>query len=422
MDYLTNPQDLSYLELKTDELDSWQKEVYEYEGNIGLRAGRQVGKSYIIAKKVAKTALKYSKLKILITASSERQAMYLYEKVHQELRFATNENIFAETPTMRRTTLKNGSEIYCLPVGQSGDLIRGLTLDIWVPDESAFINRQVYVAITPMLWISKKERGMGWIWALSTPFGKEGFFYDIFQDKDFKCWHISSENCDRIPKDVLEKWKRDFSHVEYAQEVLGEFIDEVSRMFAEDLLDKCFFHDVEIYEIKTLGIDVARYGEDLNAFVEATRRDKKITIPHAEETRQQGIHETFKKVCDMEEEKKYKRIIIDEGGIGGGLVDFLIEKFKSKILGINNASRAVSSDGRRKKIIKEDLYSNAIMLMKEGRVKIKKNVELYNSLASVQFTYKDDTLKIGGRNTHLAEAFVRALWETKGLNIFVYGF
>lgn len=421
-DYIVNPDDLSYLRLKTDELDVWQKEVYEYEGNIGLRAGRQVGKSYIMAKKVAQTLLKYSGIKILITAASERQAMYLYEKVHTELRFATERNIFAETPTMRRTVLKNGSEVYCLPVGQSGDLIRGLTLDIWVPDESAFINRQVYVAITPMLWISKKEKNMGWIWALSTPFGKEGFFYEIFQDPDFKCWKISSEECARIPKETLVKWKKDFSAVEYAQEVLGDFIDEVSRLFPEELLNESFFDEVEVYETKDLGIDVARFGADSNAFVTATFKDNLITIPFAELTKQKDIYETYLKVSVMELQNHYRKIKIDEGGVGGGLVDFLKNKFHSKIIGINNASRAESSDGRRKKIMKEDLYSNAIMLMRDKKIKIKKNIELYNSLVSTQFKYVDDNLVIFSRDNHLAEAFVRAIWKPKNLNIFVLGF
>lgn len=422
IDYIKNPLDYSGIEIKTDDLDAWQKEVFDYYGNIGIRAGRQVGKSFAMAKKAAQAALKFAGIKILITASSERQAMFLYEKIQIELNFATSMNIYSENPTMRKTRLKNGSEIYCLPVGQNADLIRGLTIDVWIPDEAAFINRQVYMTITPMLWISKKERGMGWIWALSTPFGKEGFFYELFQDKEFKTWHVSSLDCDRIPKETLEKWKNTFSPVEYAQEVLGEFIDEVSRLFPEDLLNECFQDQVNIYLIKNLGVDVARFGKDVNGFVEATIKDENITIPYAEETKQQSIDKTFEKIVEMDEKKDYRRIILDEGGVGGGLVDFLTAKLKSKIIGINNASRSINNETGRKKLIKEDLYSNAIMLMRLGRIKMKRNQELYNSLASVQFSDDGENLKIFGRNTHLAEAFVRAVWETKNLNIFVYGF
>lgn len=424
-DLIRNPTDLSYINLKTDELDEWQKEVMNYWGNFAIRAGRQVGKSYITAKKAAQFALKHNGVKILLSASSERQAMFLYEKITYELRFCTDENVFAETPTMRRTILKNGSEIYCLPVGLTGDLIRGLTLDVWIPDECAYINRQVFVAVTPMLWISKKEKGMGWIWALSTPCGKQGNFYQMFNDPTFKTWHISSLECGRIPKDELEKWKKDFTKIQYAQEVLGEFIEEVSRLFQEEVLEKCFKDKVSIYENKFLGIDVARYGADKNAFVIATEQNKKISVTLSITTERKSIFETFKKVEELERENEFNKILIDDAGVGGGLTDFLIEKFKNKIVGINNASKRVDYEGKRGKgILKQDLYSNALLILEQGDIEILKDDELYSSLAHIQFEYDGEKIKIYGKDSHLAEAFVRALWgaKNKDLNSFVFYF
>jgi len=38
-------------------LDKWQQDVLDTEGNMVLRSGRQVGKSYIIAQKAAQYAL-----------------------------------------------------------------------------------------------------------------------------------------------------------------------------------------------------------------------------------------------------------------------------------------------------------------------------------------------------------------------------
>jgi hypothetical protein len=424
LDYIKNPLDYSEIKLKTEDLDEWQKEVFDYWGNIGIRAGRQVGKSFAMAKKAAQAVLKFPGIKILITASSERQAMYLYEKVQIELAFATTQDIYSENPTMRKTRLKNGSEIYCLPVGQNADLIRGLTIDVWIPDEAAFINRQVYMTITPMLWISKKEKGMGWIWALSTPFGKEGFFYEIFQDDSFKTWHISSLDCDRIPKDTLEKWRLTFTRVEYAQEVLGDFIEEVSRLFSEELLNNCWTKEIDLNNCynKILGVDVARFGIDLNAFVSSTENGKKIKIYHGEVTERKSIYETYTKINMLDEKEHYKKIIVDEGGVGGGLVDFLIRKYKDKIIGINNAKR---SEKIKKGIIKEDLYSHAVVLMESGKVEILDNAELFNSLRSVQYEIKDGKINIFTRNgnNHLAEAFVRAIWpQGKNLNSFVIGF
>jgi len=425
-DYDKNPVDYSSinfpLEIESNPLDEWQQEVMDWWGDMAIRSGRQVGKSVIMAKKAAFAALKWPKINILVTASSERQAAYLFEKIKFEFKFL-KEDVFADTPTMRKMKLKNGSEIYCLPTGVRGDLIRGLTLHIWIPDEAAYINDAVWASVSPMLWVKRNE-GFGWIWALSTPVGKQGKFYKLFEDERFKKWHIKSTDCQRIPKDELEVWKKQYTRVQYNQEVLGEFVDEVSRLFSEELLKKCFVKEVNknwSEDNKYLGVDVARYGGDENAFVVGTNRDKSILVPIAETTKRVGINDTYNKILEMDGRHHFNKILVDDAGVGGGLTDFLMEKLRSKIVAINNASRSISHDRtRKKKILKEDLYSNAVLRMERDEVKIIDNDDLYLSLASMQFEYDGDNLKIYGRYSHLAEAYVRALWgvKTKGLNLF----
>ena len=333
-------------------------------------------------------------------------------------------DVFADMPTMRFTKLKNGSEIYCLPTGETADKIRGLTLDIWIPDEAAYINDVVWSTITPMLWISK-QKGKGWIWALSTPAGKRGRFYNCFTDPKFKTWKVSAQNCPRISSLELENYKKVYSRVQYAQEVLGEFMDEISRFFPDDLIRACFRKDLQVWpdSSKYLGVDVARYGGDQNAFVIAQENNKKYKIFGIEATDRAAINETFKKIVELESKHNFSKILIDDAGVGGGLTDFLIEKYRSKIIGINNAQRAFTADKtKKKKILKEDIYSNALMLMEQGIVEIDYNDELYNSLSTILYEYTDQgNLRIFGRYSHLAEAFVRALWgaKKKSLNLWV---
>jgi len=426
--YLKNPIDLSNIKLKTDELDPWQKEVFDYKGNIAIRTGRQVEKSYCTAKKAAQFALENKEVKILLTASSERQAMFLYEKISMELRFCCDQDVYAEAPTMRRSVLKNGSEIYCLPTGLTGDLIRGLTLDVWIPDEAAYIKSQVFVAITPMLWISQKERGMGWIWALSTPAGKQGKFWEMCNDPRFKQWHKSSLECERIPQNELIRWKKEYAKIFYTQEVLGEFIDEVSRFFPADLLKMCFKPKLDIKldnMIKYMGVDVARYGGDENAFVGLAVNIDKCSIYFSQATERVSIKDTYDKICKLEETNKFSRILIDDAGVGGGLADFLIEKYRGKIVCLNNAQRMLDKWGDKKKtLLKVDMYSYALHKMERGEVEILDNEDLYNSLTSIQFEYEGDKININGRYNHLTEAFVRAIWgeKSKSLKPFVYTF
>ena len=109
-----------------------------------------------------------------------------------------------------------------------------------------------------------------------------------------------------------------------------------------------------------------------------------------------------------------------------GVFDILMEhqQTKRKTEALNNASRSLDNeDKRKKKILKEDLYTNLLRLMEQGRIDLFDDENLYLSLVSVQYEItKDKTLKIFGRYTHIAEALIRAAWcmKDKHLNIYVY--
>lgn len=401
--------------------DKWQEEVLKYNGNLALRAGRQVGKSSIIAKKAVRSACENPNFKVLVIAAAQREASFIFEKIEGELMLFKDKgkNYFAEKPTQTRIKLINGSEIRSLPTGRTGYFIRGQTLDLLIGDEAAFIPDAVWTSVIPMIAVSRKTRGFGWIWVLSTPLGAEGFFYECFQDKDFKGWHISSENCPRIDEKLLKKEKARLSKNEYLQEWCGEFIDEISRFFPSEVLNKCYYQQEE-EKINPrskyfLGVDVARYGGDENAFVVSELTiDGKVRVIKCMTTERKALTETRDKVKQLNNIYSFNRIFIDDTGIGGGLTDMLIEIYKKKIIGLNNASRSIDANKRQKKILKHDLYSNALILMEKERIEIIYDEALDLSLRSIQFHYtEEEKLKISGKYDHLAEALVRACWGTK---------
>lgn len=473
-------------ELEQDiKLDKWQDQVIEHKGNSVLRTGRQVGKSTVIARKASGFCTEYENTVVLILAASQRQSSLLFNKVlsrltrfhhfiiekhgnyvddqeksgrqNQMLRKEHNRRwgIFDGIPTKTEIRLKNSKNrgkiredkdwinfnrdeeyvIYSLPAGKSGAYIRGLTIDLRIVDEAAFVPEEVYVAVNPMLAVSKKKRGLGWDILLSTPYGKGGYFYNSCNDDDYREWHISSELCPRIPSDYLKKERDRMSKVEYAQEYLGEFVDEFNQFFSTKLIKSCmtftawdrkeeYNHNAAYY----LGIDPARYGQDESAFVSGELYHKKFKIVHCEEIKV-ITGQSLPKLRDfsliLHDQFNYKRIFNDDTGIGGGLTDILQEVLgKSRVVALNNASKRVfDSDGeRRKGILKEDLYSNALRMMEKGEITIINNLRLLRSLKGIQFEYtKDRNLRIHGKYSHLAEAFVRCCWamQAKGLKLFV---
>lgn len=427
-----HPADLSKLKVDTSELDPWQLEVFKHKGNIAIRAGRQVGKSFTMAKKAAQFALQNQNVHILVIAASERQAGYIYEKIKLELQKMPFD-VFDGLATMRKISLKNGSNIYCMPTGKTGDLIRGLTIDILIPDEAAYIPPMVWVSLIPMLHVARMERNFGWIWALSTPCGDSGHFYEFFKDPDFKTWHISAYDCPRQRKEDLDKFKRTMTKKDFMQEILAEFISDIEKFFPTEIIKACSKWKIEKPNGKNfLGVDVARYGKDENAFVSGTiDKKRKLDIWGAETSERVSIPRTRRKIEGLHDKWKYKKMYIDDGGVGGGLYDELEERFGEKVEALNNAKRVISKD-RKKTALKLDMYSNALRLMertyegfKEG-VRISKDLEeLLISLDGIKYKYNDDgTIKIYGKNTHLAEAFIRCCWSMtkKNLKLFAHVF
>jgi len=409
------------------DLDPWQKDVLDAQGNVVLRSGRQVGKSTVIAIKAASYAARHKKKSVLIIASVERQAQLLFEKVMSFL-IDNHKHLIKkgkDKPTKHKVQLTNGTVVRCLPTGLSGYGIRGYTVDLLIADEAAFIPEEVWTAVTPMLAVTK-----GKIILLSTPFGKGGYFYDCFNNPSFSKFHVSSEDCPRKDQVFLDQEKRRMTNLQYSQEYLGEFVDELMQFFPTALIKKCMTVQKEksprlVGKSHFLGVDVARMGGDETVLL-TLQRDwrKRFKMVDMDVSKNTYLTETVKRIKLANEVYNYKRIYIDDGGLGVGVFDPLLidPKTKRKVVAINNSSRSLDNEAKRKKkALKEDLYNNLLVLMEMGQIELFDDPDLLLSLKSVQMSYKDGKLKIFGKYTHITEALIRAAWANKDkrLNIWV---
>lgn len=413
----------STLDLK---LDEWQRKVLSQKGNICLRSGRQVGKSTVISIKAAEYAVNNKKKTVLVVAAVERQAYHLFEMTLNYLtdNYKSHIKMGKSRPTKSKIQLKNGSIIMCLPTGVSGLGIRGYTIDLLIADEAAFIPEEVWTAITPMLSVTKGD-----IILLSTPHGKEGFYYDCFQNEDYSSFHISSEECGRIDDKFLKREKERMTKVQYAQEYLGEFVDELMQFFSTDLIRSAMTLSSKLIVNKGdrfLGVDVARMGGDETVLFSVRRVDRdRIEELEVDISKNTMLPETVRRIKNADTRFNFKKIYIDDGGLGVGVFDPLLEddQTKRKVEAINNSSRSIDPDKRRKKILKEDLYTNLLRLLEQNKVALKENPEVLLSLKSIQYEYTDDKrMKIYGNYSHITEALIRAAWcmKNKDLNIYIY--
>lgn len=421
------------------QLDKWQKDVLSTNGNIVLRSGRQVGKSTVISIKSAEYAVNNAKKSIMIISATERQAYLLFSKVLQYIHDNHKNSLKwgKDRPTKSEIKLKNGSIIRCLPTGLDGLGIRGYTVDLLIADEAAFIPQEVWAAVTPMLATTGGVQIL-----LSTPVGRGGYFYDCFHDRNFTSFHISSEIVAQERSEPQRTWmlehqakeKQRMTKLQYAQEYLGEFVDDLRQFFSDEIIKKvqCLKRrgSIDSSAVYFLGVDIARMGEDESTFEILDRTNRKA-IEQVESivTTRTLTTQTIQKIIELETAYKFRKIYIDDGGMGAPVLDQLLkeDKTKRKVEGLNNARRSLDRDEtQHKKLMKEDLYLNLLRLMERGEIKLLDDDEIAASLKSVQYEYvtkegQPTRMRIFGSYTHIAEGLIRAAWgaQDKKLNIWV---
>lgn len=412
-------------------LDTWQKEYIEHQGNTLLCCGRQVGKTTAASIKIAEKAINTPHSIILVTAYTEKQAINLYLRTLQYLKEKYPKEIKEgkERPTLHFTRLKNGSTIMCHAAGTTGYGIVGFTITDLFVDEAALMNDGIFQMLTPSLSVTG-----GTINLISTPKGKQGYFYECSQREDFRKWFISAEDCPRHSKEFLEGEKNRMPKLIYAQEYLAQFIDELRRMFPDELLERCAvveWREPKEYTKRYLGVDVGGLGEDISAYEILEKVDNEI-YEHIQshETRKTYTTEVIQKILELEKKFKFKAIGIDNGGLGVGVFHPLLKEklTKNKIVGLNNASRSLDEEGRKKTtLLKEDMYFNLLSMMENGKIRILKSDEVIASLKSIQYEIVNEEMKkikykIWGDNSHHTEALIRAAWlayQDKSLQLWV---
>jgi hypothetical protein len=139
-----------------------------------------------------------------------------------------------------RLELANGSRIISLP-GDEGT-IRGFSgVAMLIIDEAARVADSLYYSVRPMLAVSR-----GRLVALSTPFGKRGWFHDAWHSsEDWERVKITADQCPRITADFLAEERRALGERWYRQEYLCSFEDVVDAVFAYEDIQAALSDDVK---------------------------------------------------------------------------------------------------------------------------------------------------------------------------------
>jgi hypothetical protein len=425
-------------------LDKWQEEVLEYRGDMLLCTGRRVGKTYMVSRKAIDRMLE-KQIKVVVVSLTEEQSQLIIAMALNYVREKAPKQISLKKIDTNKKTLrlKNGSVMYCRPVGNLGDSLRGFEANILIVDEAARMPKLFWISALPLILTTAGE-----IWLCSTPFGKQGYFWERFDESynkniptaRFKCFYISTEEVINT-RPISESWtiqqkegairilaedRRTMSAVQYGQEYMGLFMEDLNQFFPDELIEKqCILKRPQVFPKSNIfsGHDIARFGGDeiTHEFIYKKSEQEYIHIENIVK-KGQDTYTTEQEIINLTKIYNVDKVGIDagSGSLGVGIFDNLMQDaiMKRKVIAMNNRTISLEKDGSKtQRIFKEDMYENLKVMLETNQLKLLDDENVKLSLKSIQKEINTSgiglSVKIYGSYSHIAEGLIRASWLAK---------
>jgi hypothetical protein len=225
------------------EPDPWQADFLRSQSQrILLNCSRQVGKSTITGVLADHTAFYEPGALILLLSPSLRQSQELFRKCLEVYR-ALDRPIPPEAENALSLELAGGSRIVSLP-GKEGT-IRGMSgVRLLIIDEGSRVSDSLYKSVRPMLAVSG-----GRLIVLSSPFGKRGFFWDAYKQREkWDYYEIPATQCPRISEAFLEEERENMGPFWFEQEYMCKFHDAEGAAFREEDIERIVSSEVSVWQ------------------------------------------------------------------------------------------------------------------------------------------------------------------------------
>lgn len=406
------------------EPDDWQQEVLRTDDpRVLLLCCRQSGKSTVAAALAVHTAITKPNALVLLLSPSLRQSAELFRMVANVYKRTARQSVPLKQESGLRLELANGSRLIALPGTE--ETTRGFSgVDLLVIDEASRCSDELYYSVRPMVAVSK-----GRILALSTPWGRKGWFYHAWTHES--AWlkiRIPASKRPRLSEEILEQERESLGETFYRQEYGCEFVDASGEGFVyADWCEACAVLDKKADRAFPIdiGLDVARStGGDKTAF--ALVQDGVVIDLKA--SRQPDLMTTCGKAVSIIEQTKARSIRIDDSGLGGGVTDRLKELHSQARHGstLRNCRIIPFNFGRRaaypKKFVdvRSEMWWGLGELLRKGELRIPRNPGLVEQLTApsmlmdssgrMRLESKDSMRRRGISSPDLADALALACY------------
>lgn len=320
----------------------------------------------------------------------------LAEKIFREVFWIFNKNEYLKQLVVKSSMshqgmtieLSNGSKLD----GKSADnevSLLGEGLNFLIVDEASMVKADTWLrALRPTLTDKK-----GWALFISTPRGKN-WFYELYmlgqqENSEYESWSFPTSSNPYVDAAEIDAAQQNYggsNNLMFRQEYMAEPIESADAYFNWNVITSCIDESIVMLDKKYnegheyyLGLDLARMGQDASVFtiVEKDAHDGLLRVVYCEETHHALLNEAIGRAKDLQRRFGFRRIFIDQTGLGAGVVDMLREECGYLIEPITFTIQT-----------KEDMFSNLKMLMETGRLKYPKINKLIAQMQDLRFEYK----------------------------------
>ncbi len=226
------------------EPDERQAEVMRSQTKRGiLNCSRQWGKSTVAAAMAVHRAATRPGCEVMVGSPSGRQSGELLRKAEKMVR-QMGMKVERDGTNEISIQFKNGSRIVGLP-GKEGR-IRGFSASLLLFDEAAYMEDETYESLRPLIATTEGD-----IWMMSTPNGRQGFFYRTWAyggDEWLKVRGPATD-CPRISKKFLEEEREAMGPVRFPQEYLCEFTEAEGAMFDRLVITRAVHKSLKMVDL-----------------------------------------------------------------------------------------------------------------------------------------------------------------------------
>jgi hypothetical protein len=324
----------------------------------------------------------------VIVSSTKPQAIEFIRKIKDLVKSSPMHVFFKivmkERESKSEITLKNHktnteSRIISVP---ATDAARGYSADLVIVDEAAFIENGDYIfnqVVEPMTQATK-----GKIMLLSTPNGKQGFFWNCYNSPYWSVYQFDwTANPNTTEKEMEEKKKR-MTTMEFKSEYEAQFMASKAAYFNPIDIKNCISKDAGLGckgENVIVGVDFGKIKDYAVIYMGKIDRNKEDYVITVLDRRVKPLGTNYANIIgelkNIQDTIKPNLFVLDATGVGEAPSDIMREYGAI----VEPVKFSLGS--------KADIFSNLKIHFEQKKVKIPNCLDLINQLELFEYEYTE---------------------------------